>query len=414
MQNDFCQGYNFDICFLSILLPPEDKNFVKNSKFPRSQNITAIQLSIIDGLTCANTESPYLINTPLIPLFPRGYKYPIVRSSAITGKYRGVNHSIKNVPFLYSSSLFSGAKKHLKKWASSMSEKPKIAIAYSLTHYTLKAMEYIKKINPSVKTAIIVPDLPQYTYASTKNVIRRFKNKLSISRVTKDIDNLARYVDLWILFSKKMKECLPPLKNDMLFEGVATDCFENIQKDETDSDTKTILYAGGLNENYGVRLLLDAFEHLEGKEWKLLIAGKGPMADEITRRAGDDPRIKYLGEVPRERLLELEKNATALVNPRVNSGIFTRYSFPSKNMEYLSSETPMIGFKLDGIPDEYDDYINYFSEETPMSLASVINDVCCTNSEKAIEKARLAKDYVLTSKNKYFWGQKILQKLTEE
>jgi len=414
MQEVFEGKHDFDICFLSILLPPEDTTFIANSKTFRSQNITAIQLSIIDGLSNSNMQQPYLINTPLLSLFPKGYKHPVVRSSEIKGKYNGVNHSFKNVPLLYSSSLFHGAKKYLKKWASSDSGKKKLIIAYSLTRYTLKAMRYVKSINPSIKTSIIVPDLPQYTYQKTGSIIRKIKNNLAINAIENEIKRSSDSVDFWMLFSDKMRECLPPLKNHMVFEGVATDLFENIEKTQSGKKGKTILYAGGLHENYGVGLLLDAFDLLDGDSWRLLLAGKGPMQDKIINKSKEDTRIEYLGEVPREKLLELEKNVDVLVNPRVNSGIFTRYSFPSKNMEYLSSGTPMVGFKLDGIPDEYDGYINYFYEGNAKALAEAIRLACTDNNNESIVKAKNAREYVLNTKNKNFWGYKMLQEISRQ
>ena len=38
------------------------------------------------------------------------------------------------------------------------------------------------------------------------------------------------------------------------------------------------------------------------------------------------------------------------VNPRQNNEEFTKYSFPSKTMEYLASGVPVVAYKLDGIP----------------------------------------------------------------
>jgi len=203
-----------------------------------------------------------------------------------------------------------------------------------------------------------------------------------------------------------MLERLPKVQNSMVFEGVATDSFTNIEESRN-NENKTILYAGGMNENYGVKLLIDAFSLIKGEEWRLVLAGHGPLKDYIKEKASIDKRIIYKGEVPRNELLVLEKNANCLVNPRINSGIFTRYSFPSKNLEYLSSGTPMVGYKLDGIPDEYDPYINYFSEESPTSLAHIIEKVC--NSDEYKDKAKNAQVFVLQNKNQNRWAERILE-----
>ena len=398
--------FDIDLALVTIMEPPHTDRYVKNAKKRRAQNITAIQLNLISGFTTHTVERPWIINTPLLSLFPKGYKFPVVGSSEICGKYRGINHFFLNFSPLYSSSLFCGAKRHLKAWAQQKTEKEKVIIAYALTRYTLKAMAYVKGIDSAIKTAIIVPDIPELTFQTTNNPIRRIKNGISIKCMLKARKKYADSVDGWMLFSDKMSERIPEIKNSMTFEGVATDFFSDIPRTREDG-TKQILYAGGLHENYGVKLLIDAFSLLKGDEWRLILAGRGPLEEYIRQKAQDDHRIIYKGEIPRTDLLMLEKNADCLVNPRINAGIFTRYSFPSKNMEYLSSGTPMVGFKLDGIPDEYDRYINYFSEGSAESLAETITTVCGAESYR--EKATRAREFVLHQKNKDYWAQTMLE-----
>ena len=398
--------FDIDLAFVSIMEPPNTEMYSKALKKRRAQNITAIQSTLIDGFIANTAQNPWIINTPLLSLFPRGYKFPIVRSSAFHGACNGINHAFLNFSPLYSTSLFYGAKKHLKAWANQVTDKDKVIIAYALTRYTLQIMNYVKSINPKIKTAIIVPDIPELTFRDTKNPLKRIKNIISVKCILKTRKKHAKNVDGWILFSEKMQEKIPEIKNSMVFEGVATDLFSDITK-VRDNLNKEILYAGGLNENYGVKLLIDAFSLLKGDDWRLILAGRGPLENYIKQKVKNDPRIIYKGEVLRSDLLVLEKNADCLVNPRTNSGVFTRYSFPSKNMEYLSSGTPMVGFKLDGIPDEYDAYINYFSDETPDSLAQIIEMVCQSNA--ALKTAESARDFVLQQKNQYCWTKKMIE-----
>ena len=63
-------------------------------------------------------------------------------------------------------------------------------------------------------------------------------------------------------------------------------------------------------------------------------------------------RIEFLGMLPRTDVLELQSKATILVNPRQPVGDFTKYSFPSKTIEYMASGTPLLMYKLPGIPEE--------------------------------------------------------------
>ena len=402
-------GQSYDICFLSILYPQGIPEYDALTYKHRAQNITAIQNSLLEGIAAANSgENPWIINTLLVPLYKKGYTAPTVKERPLADR-QGINHGYLNLPGLHSMSLFWGARKHIRKWSlNNRNERPKVLIAYSLTSYTLKAMNYAKALNPSIRTVIIVPDLPQYTYGETSNPLAKIINALGKHKVIFDIHKYSSQVDGWFCFSEHMQEKIPCCKKYMVLEGIASDTFAVIDaKRMRDEDIVEIVYAGGCNKKYGLPLLIDAFQSIEDKKMRLIICGKGDYQTHIEERAREDSRIIYLGEIPRKELLELQKGADLLVNPRVNCGIFTKYSFPSKNMESLSSGTPFLGYKLEGIPDEYDQYINYFSEPTADSLAEAILAIC-NHYDSAKANALLAQRYVLETKDKYSWGKKII------
>lgn len=399
----------FDICFLSILYPEGITTYDKMTRKHRAQNITAIQNNLIESLGRINEKKPWVINTLLVPLFPKGYRLPFVKALPLNGN-NGINHTFINLPYFYSTSLFYGAKKHIKDWALTKTNKnlTKILVAYSLTSYTLKAMNYVKTIDPSIRTVIIVPDLPQYTYRETRNPVLSIKNKLGLSKVNRSMNRYTCDVDGYLVFSKYMPEKIPNCKAFMVFEGISSDIFGRIDpKRLFDDSIFEIVYAGGLNKNYGLPLLIDAFQKLEEENIRLLIAGRGDYELEIKKYAESDPRVIFLGEVKRDTLLSLEKGADLLINPRINCGRFTKYSFPSKNMEYLSSGTPTLVYKLDGIPDEYDKYFNYFSNETADAIKASILDIMHNYAESQ-DKAEKAEKWVLKYKDRLYWGEKIL------
>lgn len=89
----------------------------------------------------------------------------------------------------------------------------------------------------------------------------------------------------------------------------------------------------------------------------------------------------------------------AIVNPRENGEDFTKYSFPSKNMEALSSGIPLIAYKLDGIPNEYDQYINYPQSESIEDLAQMIHDVCEDRTSYYERKATSAQEWIIAAKS---------------
>ena len=46
-----------------------------------------------------------------------------------------------------------------------------------------------------------------------------------------------------------------------------------------------------------------------------------------------------------------------LVNPRPDNEEYTRYSFPSKNIEYLLTGKPVVAYLLSGMPEVYQDFM---------------------------------------------------------
>ena len=123
----------------------------------------------------------------------------------------------------------------------------------------------------------------------------------------------------------------------------------------------------------------------------------------------DDSRISFLGQLPRNEVIEWQKKATVLVNPRQNNEEFTKYSFPSKTMEYLSSGIPVVAYKLDGIPDEYDQYIQYVADDSIESLKKKLVEVCEMTREERQELGNIGRNFVLMKKNSTIQVRKICE-----
>ncbi|MBE6584946.1 MAG: glycosyltransferase, partial [Ruminococcaceae bacterium] len=85
------------------------------------------------------------------------------------------------------------------------------------------------------------------------------------------------------------------------------------------------------------------------------------------------------------------------------------YSFPSKTMEYMASGKPVVMYRLDGIPSEYDPYLFYADPEAdPVDGMREILSWVLSHKEEASERAALARKFVTTQKNAHIQGQRIL------
>jgi glycosyltransferase involved in cell wall biosynthesis len=203
-----------------------------------------------------------------------------------------------------------------------------------------------------------------------------------------------------------MKNRLPiENKPSVVVEGVYKhQNHENITQAES---YNTILYSGGLSKRYGIVELLRAFEGIKSTNYRLWFCGSGDAENEIELYAKNDKRVTHWGQLPHLEVLKLQKRATVLVNPRKSEGIFTKYSFPSKTIEYLASGRPTIMNRLDGIPDEYFDYCFVPESEDEEGLRQCIINVCEKPSSELTTFGIKAKDFILKNKNPQAQAQKI-------
>lgn len=182
----------------------------------------------------------------------------------------------------------------------------------------------------------------------------------------------------------------------------------NIEKESQDiikNDKKVLLYAGGLYEKYGIKNLIDAVKQIENKKIELHLYGSGDVEDYIKKMNSD--RIKYFGVKPNKEIIIAEQQATLLVNPRFTKDEYTKYSFPSKIMEYMISGTPTLTTKLSGIPQEYYKYIFTFNDESVLGMKTTIEEILSKDKKIIQQKGINAQKYVLENKNKRIQGYSI-------
>ena len=110
---------------------------------------------------------------------------------------------------------------------------------------------------------------------------------------------------------------------------------------------------------------------------------------------------------------EEQQKATLLVNPRQNNEEFTKYSFPSKNLEYMLSGRPTICYMLDGVPDEYSNYLIVPENDSVEALAEAIKSVFDKTYEEQSQIGIKARNFVLENKNYLVQTRKIIDLLNK-
>ncbi|MBR2043687.1 MAG: glycosyltransferase [Clostridia bacterium] len=390
--------------FLGGLFPKDkEKEILENSIGSVQNAANVFQWNIVNGLD-ANLPTPIsILNALYIGAYPKRYKKLFIPSFEFSHTDNAHDYNVGFCNLTYVKHFFRkhNVNKQIKKWVESTSGK-KVLFAYAMSGMTLSAIATAKRIDPTVTTCIIVPDLPQYMNMSPKqSLVYKILKRIDLNKQKKSLP----YIDKYVLLTEQMKECLP-VRDYTVVEAISSN---NIVFEAKKRLQKTILYTGGLNAKYGVVDLIDAFMKIEDPEYRLILCGSGDAATYIKDMQKMDNRIVFKGLVSHSEVTELQSTATLLINPRKNNEIFTKYSFPSKNLEYLSSGAPVIAYKLDGIPDEYDEYINYVEDDSIEALKKKIIEVCSLSDNERNAMGKRAVDFVRNNKNAKTQAKKILE-----
>ena len=218
-----------------------------------------------------------------------------------------------------------------------------------------------------------------------------------------------RKANAFILLTKYMDVYLPKKKPYIVIEGFSQH-FSYVQYKKNES-VCIITYVGTLNLQSGIRNLVDAFREIPRTDVELHIYGDGEAKEYIIGMTKKDQRIRYYGVIPLEDVYMVEQKSHFLINPRPSKGEYNKFSFPSKTLEYLSSGTPLISTRLSGIPDDYDDHINWLNDDSIQSMGEHIERILNTDYKYFLLKAEKARNYVESEKSPKAQTRKIQELL---
>lgn len=362
---------------------------------------SAFSYSLLAGLSDVAKERPRVVNTPLTGPFPLCYNRLFSREY-FTEEHGMSVHSIGmcNLYGIQGMSMSRNVIAAIKKEEVGDAD----ILIYSIQLPLLKAAVQYKKQYKKSRIILIVPDLLE-DISNPNSVATKVKTAL-----LGDFNQLCQSVDSYVLLTEQMIERMPTKRPYCVVEGVYNPA-ERREAGIPQPGVFTIFYSGMLYERFGVKDLIDAFGYLNMLDLRLQLCGSGDLEDYIREKAAMDPRIEYLGIVPRDRALQLQCNASLLVNPRQPNGGFTRYSFPSKNIEYLASGVPTLIYELEGIPQEYFNYCYHLPAEQcgTEALATAIANIYHSPASERMELAKRAQAFITTQKNAPVQCAKILE-----
>ena len=316
-----------------------------------------------------NEQDVYVLNVPPIGSFPPYYKKPIV--PCYNSEIEHINSiSYLNVSYVKRWDIKRRLRSGILDWCEKTAGE-KIIFFYNSPGLTM--LPELKRKYKNLKACLLVTDLPEFM-AADNYLLTRINHKISSFFASGDKSHFS-YVDGYVILAPAMCERLP-------MDGKPWIQMEGIYNPEDDREPaikgkeKIVLYTGNLGKRYGIVDLLEAFHRIDKYNYRLWICGTGDGLEDVKRYGAMDSRISYLGTFPRTEVIKLQKQATLLINPRHSADDYTKYSFPSKTMEYMASGTPTLMSRLKSIPKEYDEHLYFFEDESINGFSKRIMEIC--------------------------------------
>lgn len=250
-----------------------------------------------------------------------------------------------------------------------------------------------------VKTITVITDMPGEGVTQA-TFLGRVRDKI----------NIYLTYDFYVCVTKQLnKQLNRKNKPAVIIESFANICLKDVPNlFENKFSERVLVYAGSLYERYGLKTLIEAFIQIPDADLRLYFYGIGPFKEEIDKFAKLDPRVKYKGVVNHSEMMQVLIRSTLLINPRPSHEVFTRYSYPSKNLEYMSTGTPLLTTKLQGIPADHEQYIFVIEEESIQGVKKAIQKILKMDLNDIHAFGLRSKNFVLLKKNNIKQASKII------
>ena len=249
-----------------------------------------------------------------------------------------------------------------------------------------------------IKSIGIITDLPDFLSDKGKNsfnnmIIKMFNNYVLLTDEMNDyiVENITHKNKPYIV-----------IEGSVDYTILNETTYEKYEK-------KVCMYTGTLAKIYGIEYLVKGFIKANVLNSELHLYGDGDFKNELIDLCKKNSNIKYFGTKPNEYIVEEQKKATLLINPRPSNEEFTKYSFPSKNLEYMASGTPLLATDLPGIPDEYKRYEYIIENENIEGIANMFRYVLNLTDAELRKKGKMAQEFVLGTKNNIIQTKKIME-----
>lgn len=254
-----------------------------------------------------------------------------------------------------------------------------------------------------IPLCLIVTDLPEFEGGG--KLLRRINS------------GIFSFADAFIFLTEPMNVRVNKRKKPyIVLEGHVDSSLDSVMDSkrlEYVEKKKCIVYAGSLKKIYGIEYLVKGFIQADLENTELIIYGDGDYRKELEYFCKQYRNVQYMGVRPNDEIVAKEQQAMLLVNPRPTDKEYTKYSFPSKNMEYMVSGTPVLTTKLPGMPKEYYPYVYLIEKESVDGFSEKLKEICSIPASIRYQKGESARRFVMKEKSNVIQAKKVIEFLNK-
>lgn len=281
-----------------------------------------------------------------------------------------------------------------------------IILSFNLFPQIGVPLRKIKKKFPKCNIVSILADLP-----IDDNTHRKGFSKILRKRFDNSTWKSIQLCDNFIVLNEYVAKTYFPKKNYLVIDGGVAE--EDIQEFVVNlKKEKNILFSGALTEYNGIIPLLQAMEIISNKDIKLDIYGGGYLEEYVLNFAKNHSNVIFHGKVNNKEMLQRQRDAWLLINPRIENNLISKVTFPSKTFEYMLSGTPILSTRLNGYSEEYFDKMYFIEECSAVGIAKAIDGILELDEQQLIYTAKKAYDFVVEKRTWKKQTEKIIEFLT--
>lgn len=275
-------------------------------------------------------------------------------------------------------------------------------LAFNMYPQVGTPLRWLKKKN-GVEVVAILADLPIDVKKDRKGI-----SKILMSVFNSETRRNIKSLDRAVVLNRNAAKLYLDDQEYIVVEGGVRDpenLRSNLQIINYAERKPIIVYSGALVEYNGIRNLIETMKMVR-EDVVLRLYGDGPLKMYVERAAEENANIEYMGKVSNGEMMQIQREAYLLINPRPINDAISQVTFPSKIFEYLMSGTVVLSTKLSGFTDEYLDKM-IFMDDDAQDIARKIDESMQIPCDKMNEMANRAYQFVTKEKNWEKQGKKI-------